>query len=101
MKENAREVLIHDNEKEKMLRPHALLCVHASGDIPFSFTMVRARTLRARKTIVIFIIMLQRLLFLNGCPTSTTTKECSPDNKGVHKVYKSTGGFILARVNHV
>ena len=46
MKENVRGVVIHDNEKEKMLGPHALLCVHASKDSPSSFTIVRTRMLR-------------------------------------------------------
>ena len=37
----------------------------------------------------------------NECPTSTTTKECSPDKKGAEEVYEPTGGFILVDVGHV
>ena len=54
MKENARGVVIHDNEKEKMLRPHALLCVHASEDTPYSITIVRTCMLRGREMIIMF-----------------------------------------------
>ena len=36
MKGNASWVALNDNENEKMLGPHALLCAHASGDTPSS-----------------------------------------------------------------
>ena len=53
MKQNDREVVIHNNEKEKMLGHHALLCVHASEDTPSPFVIVRTRTLSDRETIII------------------------------------------------
>ena len=80
------------------------------------FTMVQTRTLRGRKTIIMviimlrrlgrktiimFILMLRRLLFLNRCPTSTATRECSLDKKGAQEVYELAGGSILGRVDHV
>ena len=34
MKENARRVVLNDNENEKILRLHELLCAHALGDTP-------------------------------------------------------------------
>ena len=36
----------------------------------------------------------------NGCPPSTTTKECSPDQKGAQQVCKLTGGSMLARMDY-
>ena len=41
MKEDASEVVVYDNENGKMLRSHALLCVHARDRKPLSFTIVR------------------------------------------------------------
>ena len=49
-----------------MLGPHVSLCVHASEDIPSSFTMVRKFTLQGKETIIIFIIMLRTSLFIAG-----------------------------------
>jgi len=40
MKEDASGVEVYDNENGKTLGPHALLCVHASGDTPSPFTIV-------------------------------------------------------------
>ena len=37
----------------------------------------------------------------NGCMTSTTTRECSPDQKGVQEVCELTDVSILARVDRV
>ena len=37
----------------------------------------------------------------NGCPTSTTTKECSPEKKMAQEVCESTSRFTLARVDGV
>ena len=34
----------------------------------------------------------------NGCPTSTTPKECSPDKKEAQEVCEPTGGSILTRL---
>ena len=37
----------------------------------------------------------------NGCPTSTTTRECSSDHKGAQEVGEPTGGSIIVRVDRV
>ena len=52
------EVLLYNMMKEKMLGPHVSLCVHAPGDTPSSFTMVRMRTLQDKEMVIIFVIML-------------------------------------------
>ena len=70
------DVRSHISWGGKMLRPHA------SEDSPSPFMMVWTCTLRGRKTIIIFIIMLRWSLFLNRYSASTTTRECSPDKKG-------------------
>ena len=58
MKKDASGVVIHGNEKGKMLEPHALLCVHTSKDTPSPFTIVWTRMLRWKETIIMFTIML-------------------------------------------
>ena len=49
MKEDARGVVIHDNEKGKMLGTHLLSCVHASGDTSSPFMIVRTCMLQGRE----------------------------------------------------
>ena len=60
MEQYASGVVVYDNENGKMLGPHALLCVYALGDTPSPFTIVRTGTLRGRKMIVMFTIMMPR-----------------------------------------
>ena len=53
-----------------------------------------------RKKIIMFILMLRRRsLFLNRCPTSTTTRACLPFKKGAQEVCEPTVGSIHAHVN--
>ena len=51
-------VVLNNNENEKMLGPHALLCVHALEGYSYSFTIVRTRTLLDRETFIMFITLL-------------------------------------------
>ena len=57
--------------------------------------------LLGRGMFIMFDIVLRDGVTPNGCPTSTTTRECSPDQKGVEEVCKPTSRSILERVDHV
>ena len=59
--------------KEKMLGPRVSLCVHASGDTPSSFTMVRMYTTRQGNDHYICYNTM-KVAIPNGCPTSTAQR---------------------------
>ena len=65
--------------KEKMMEPHASLCVHALGDIPFSFTMVQTHTLQGMENDHYIYCNVETVAIPNGCSTSIAPRECSPD----------------------
>ena len=52
-----------------------------SQDTPSSFMMVQTRTLRGRETIIIFIRMLQWLLFLTGVRHQQLLRNAHPTRK--------------------
>ena len=65
--------------KGKMMEPLASLCVHALGDIPSSFTMVRTCTLQGRGNDHYIYCNAGMVAIPNGCSASTAPRECSPE----------------------
>ena len=83
MKEDASGVVVYDNENEKMLGPHALLCVHASGIPLLLHDSTDAYTRRQRNYHYVYHNATMMVVIPNGCPTSTATQKCLPDQKEV------------------
>ena len=60
-----------------MLGPHALLCIHALGDIPIHSR--DAYTTRQGNVHYVYHNAAVMVDILNGCPASTAPGECSLD----------------------
>ena len=80
MKKDASGVVIHGNEKGKMLEPQALLCVHASEDTHFSFyDSMDTYAKMQRNDHYVYHNAVMTVAISSGCPASTATIECSPN----------------------
>ena len=75
--EDASGVVLYDNENGKMLGPHALLYAHASGIPLLLHNSTDAYTTRQGNNHYIHHNVVVMVAIPNGCPTSTTTRECS------------------------
>ena len=85
MKENASCVALNDNENEKMLGPHALLCAHTLGDTSSSIYIIDAYATRQgnahyvyHNTGSLFLTsVLHQQLPQNARPTRKRTRRCA------------------------
>ena len=82
MKEDASWVVVYDHENEKMLGPHALLCVHASGISLLLHDSMDAYATRQGSDHYVYHNAAMTIIILNWCPASTATRECSSTRKG-------------------
>ena len=98
---NARGVVLNDNENEKMLGPHTLLCDHALGIPLIIHDSTSAYVTRQGNNHYVYYNAAMIVAIPDECPTSTATRECSPVQKRAQEVCEPTGGSILTRMNCV
>ena len=98
MKEDASRAVVNDNENGKRLGH----CVFMHQGYPFSFyDSTNMYTTRQENDRYVYHNVAMTVVIPNGRTASTTTRECSFDQKWAPEVCESTGGSIIARVGRV